>query len=486
VPSRRLVAGVDSSTQSTKVELRDIRTGELVAHGRAPHPPTTPPVSEQHPDDWWDALVAATAGCGAARDEVVALSVAAQQHGLVLLDEDGAVLRPAPLWNDTTSATEAAALVERLGPAEWATACGSVPVASFTITKLARIAATEPAVLSRVARVALPHDELTRRLTGRLVTDRGDVSGTGWWSPTEGRSRPDLLRLATAVADPAWLPEVLGPAEPAGPLLAAPAGELGLPPGITVGAGTGDNMAAALGLALRPGDVMLSLGTSGTVSTVSESPTQDPTGAVAGFADASGRFLPLVCTLNAMRVTDTVAHLLGVAAEDLDDLVASAPLGSGGLTFLPYLDGERTPDRPEATGEVVGLRTTTGPASLARAAVEGVVCGLLDGLDALNSTLAAAPEGDHLLVGGGARSAAYREVLAVLSGRSWLAVTGDETVARGAAAQAAATVDGVTVDEVLDRWGRPATITTTSEPGAARSSAAAEVRARYDALRDRS
>lgn len=482
--ARSLVAGIDSSTQSTKVELRDVDSGELVAHGRAAHTLTTPPRSEQHPDDWWRALVEAMARCGDARDDVAAISVAGQQHGLVCLDEDDAVLRPAQLWNDTTSAAEADGLVARLGRRAWAEACGSVPVASFTVTKLAHLAVAEPDVTDRIAHVLLPHDELTRRLCGRYVTDRGDASGTGWWSPTAGTYRLDLLELAVPeLADGSWLPEVLGPAEPAGCLLPTAAAELGLPPGIVVGPGTGDNMAAALGLALHPGDVAISLGTSGTVFTTSSVPTADDSGAVAGFADATGRYLPLVCTLNAMRVTDAVARLLGTSVAEFDALALSAPPGARGLTLLPYFDGERTPDRPHATGALAGLRSDVEPRDLARAAVEGVLCGLLDGYDALRAALPTAPDGDHLLVGGGARSPAYRQILAELTGTDWAAVQAEETVARGAAAQAAAVLAGVAVDEVTAAWGRPTAIPVEARADRADGGA---VRAAYGHLRDRS
>jgi xylulokinase len=481
--SRRLVAGVDSSTGSTKVELRDADTGALVAHGRAPHPSTTPPCSEQHPDVWWQALVRAMDACGDARRDVAAISVAGQQHGLVCLDADGRPLRPAVLWNDTTSAADADRLVARLGRRTWAEACGSVPVAAFTVTKLAHLGATEPDVVDRIAHVLLPHDEVTFRLCGDFVTDRGDASGTGWWSPAEDRYRPDLLELAVPeVAEGGWLPRVLGPAERAGTLLSAAADALGLQAGIVVGPGTGDNMAAALGSGLGPGDVAVSLGTSGTVYTTSDTPTCDVSGSVAGFADATGRFLPLVCTLNATKVTDAAARLLGVDLAAFDDLALRAPAGSRGLTLLPYLDGERTPDRPHASGVLGGLRSGVGRDDLARASVEGVLCGLLDGYDALVAALGAAPTGDHLLVGGGARSTAYRHVLADLTDRPWLALQDDETVARGAAVQAAAVLDGTTVDVVARAWGRPPALWV--EPGPA-AEGAQGVRTAYATLRDR-
>jgi xylulokinase len=476
-----LVAGVDSSTQSTKLELRDAHDGRLVASARAPHPPTTPPVSEQRPDAWWDALVAAAEATPQAdRGSVAAVSIAAQQHGLVITDAGGTPLRPAPLWNDATAAPDARRLVDELGHAAWAEAVGSIPVASFTVAKLAHLAATEPEVLSQVEHLCLPHDWLTHRLTGGWTTDRGDASGTGWWSPVDGAVRPDLLSLAAGDGAPAgaWdtvLPEVLGPTDSAGTLTDAAAVALGVPGGIAVGPGTGDNMAAALALGLRAGDVVISLGTSGTVFAVSDTPTADPTGAVAGFADATGRFLPLVCTLNATKVTDAAARLLGVELAELDDLALAARPGADGLVLVPYLDGERTPPRPDATGTLTGMRSDTSRAAFARAAFEGVVCGLLDGLDALCAA-GVAVDGRLLIIGGGARSAAYRQIVADLAQRSVLMPDSTDQVALGACVQAAAVLTDTEPDAVAERWGLTGGTTVEPGGGAARSS---EVRTAY-------
>ena len=455
-----LVAGVDSSTQSTKVELRRLDDGALAAEGRAPHPPTAPPRSEQDPEAWWSALAEALGQCGERLSEVAAVAVAAQQHGLVAVDEAGSPLRPAKLWNDTESAPQAAALVDRLGPEAWARACGSVPTASFTVTKLAWLVEHEPGLADRIHCLMLPHDYLTFRLTGARVTDRGDASGTGWYDPTAGRYRPDLLTLAAGPDSPAesdgasessraagpgrradgWaerLPRVLGPLEAAGEVTAEAAAATGLPAGIPVAAGTGDNMAAALGLGLRPGDLALSLGTSGTAYTVSEDPACDPTGQVAGFCDATGRYLPLVCTLNATRVTDAVAAWLGLDPAEMAAAALEAPPGAMGTVLVPYFDGERTPNRPDATGAFYGLRTGTTRADLARAAHEGVVCGLLAGVDALRAAGAVAGGRWHF-VGGGARSPAYRRVTADLAQVPIRVPAAAEIVAAGACVQAAA------------------------------------------------
>ena len=449
-----LVAGIDSSTQSTKVELRDLESGRLVAVGRSAHRLSgVPPVSEQDPAMWWDALVEAFGQVGEHLADVVAIAVAGQQHGLVVLDADGAVIRPAKLWNDTTSAPQAAALVERLGPTAWADASGLVPVASFTITKLAWLAEHEPAALARVRRIMLPHDYLTWRLTGAHATDRGDASGTGWWDPGSGAYRADLLGMVVSDAE-AWierLPTVLGPTEPAGTVLPEVAADVGLRGEVVVGPGTGDNMAAALGLGLRPGDVAMSLGTSGTVFAVSSQRTTDPSGVVAGFADATGRFLPLVATLNATRVTDAVAGWLGLDREAAARLALEAPPRDD-LVLVPYFDGERSPNLPGAAGVWTGLRTASTRGDLAASAHLGVICGLLDGVDALVAVGLDAG-GDLSLVGGGARSPAYRQLLADAWGQPIRVPDVEESVATGAAVQAAATHGQDDLGAVATRWG---------------------------------
>ncbi len=457
-----LVAGVDSSTQSTKVEIRDLATGEVISSASAPHPPVTPPVSEQDPDAWWAAFEEAWAAAGS--PTVDAISVAGQQHGMVALDADDRAVHPAKLWNDMESSADAAWLVEQLGSAEaWAAAVGSVPVAAFTISKLSWLHRTHPDAWARVARVLLPHDEVTRRLTGRHTTDRGDVSGTGYWSAATGEYRLDLLEIVDDGRDwAAALPEVLGPLDTAGTWN-----------GAVVAPGTGDNMAAALGVGLRPGDAVISVGTSGTVYAVSETPTSDPSGAVAGFADATGRHLPLVCTSNGAKVLDAVRRLLGVDHAEFDLMAVSSELG--GPVLLPYFDGERTPNRPDATGQVTGLRSDVTREQFARAAVDGVVCGLLDGLDALRRH--ADVTGRVVLVGGGARSVAIQRVVAGLSDLPVIVSDTEEAVATGAAVQAAAVLEQREHAEIQQRWGLGSGSPVDGIP-------VGDVRARYAELRD--
>ncbi|MFP4310487.1 MAG: xylulokinase [Nitriliruptoraceae bacterium] len=433
-----LVAGIDSSTQSCKVVVRDADSGALIRSGRAPHPDAT----EVDPRHWWQALEQAIAAAGGL-DDVAAVAVAAQQHGMVCLGEDGEVVRPALLWNDTRSAGAADALVEELGgPRRWAEAVGSVPVASFTITKLRWLAEQEPEHAARTAAVCLPHDWLTWRLAGAtgldaLTTDRGDASGTGYFSPADDRYRLDLLERA--LGHRVLLPRVLGPLEVAGQLASgAASGQTGAP---VLAAGTGDNMAAGLALELEPGDVVVSLGTSGTAFARSTTPTADPSGLVAGFASASGDHLPLVCTLNAARVLEAAARLLGVSYDQLDELAMSAPAGADGLVVVPYLEGERTPNLPTATGAIHGLTLATStPAHLARAAVEGMLCGLADAVDALVDLGVEVER--VVLVGGAAASRAVREIAPRVLARPVVVPPAGEYVADGAARQAAGALTG--------------------------------------------
>lgn len=423
---RPLVAGIDSSTQSCKVVVCDAETGEVVAQGRAPHPDGT----EVDPQHWWQAL--SDAGDGLL-ETVQAVAVAGQQHGLVALDDDGAVVRKSLLWNDLRSAPDTRDLVDELGAQGWAEAVGSLPTPSFTVTKLRWLRRCEPELADRTAHVMLPHDWLGWRLAGApagdWATDRGEASGTGYWSPITGDYRLDLAELA------------LGH-RPRVPVVAGPADTIGVTPhGALIAPGTGDNMGAALGLGARVGDVVVSLGTSGVVSAVSATPTADARGDVAGFADATGHFLPLVCTLNAARVLSATAHVLGTDLDGLSDLALRAQPGAGGMSMLPYLDGERTPSLPEATGSLHGLtRSSMTPENLARAAVEGVLCGLADGLDALVAQGVVVSR--LILVGGGAASPAVQRLAGALLGAPVTLPAPQEYVALGAARQAAWALSG--------------------------------------------
>jgi xylulokinase len=454
-----LVAGVDSSTQSTKVLLCRAEDGVIVGDATSPHPDGT----ECDPELWWRALTSAGDGL---LDRADAIGVAAQQHGMVVLDEAGQVIRPALLWNDMRSAPQAAELIAEMGgPAEWARRTGSVPTASFTVTKLRWLAENEPDSAARTDRVLLPHDWLTWRLAGapeEATTDRGDASGTGYFSPAAGRWLPDLAEAA--LRRPVRLPRVADPAE----IVAR------TPGGAALSAGTGDNMGAALGLGLGLGEVVVSIGTSGTAYAVAATPAADASGLVAGFADATGRFLPLVATVNAARVLTVTARMLGTDTGGLSRLALAAPAGAEGLTLLPYLDGERSPNRPAAHGVLRGLTSSnTEPENLARAAVEAVLCSLADAVDNLADCGITTQR--VILIGGAARSPAVRAVAPAIFGVPVTVPEAGEYVALGAARQAAWAVSGAAEAPSWRPAGRPAEYTAEPTP---------QVRERYAALRD--
>ncbi|MEO6531985.1 MAG: xylulokinase [Pseudolysinimonas sp.] len=439
-----LVVGVDSSTQSCKVVIRDASTGEVVRTGRSPHPEGT----EVAPDSWWIALLAAISDAGGLHD-VAAISIGGQQHGMVVLDADGRVIRDALLWNDTRSAAAAAQLTAEFGAAELANRTGLVPVASFTITKLRWLRDAEPENAARVAAVALPHDWLTWRLRGygpagqsplgpvldELTTDRSDASGTGYWSPASGEYDRELL--IAALGHDAVLPRVLAAHDSPG----VSAEHVGIPVGLLVGAGAGDNAAAALGLDARSGDVVVSIGTSGTVFAVTDAPTVDPSGSVAGFADAGGDFLPLVATLNAARILDAIGRLLAVDHAELGRLALAATPGADGLVLQPYFEGERTPNLPDATATLFGMTlASTTRENLARAAIEGMLCALADGLDAVERLGVTASR--LLIVGGAAQNPAVAAIAAQVFAVPVEVPQPGEYVALGAAVQAAWALTG--------------------------------------------
>jgi xylulokinase len=376
-------------------------------------------------------------------------------------------VRPALLWNDVRSADAALALVDELGgPDAWADAVGVVPLAAITVAKLRWLVDHEPGNADRTAAVCLPHDWLTWRLRddadiGAITTDRSDASGTGYFDAATNAYRTDLVDLAMRGRSPA-LPTVLDAADNT----AAANGRM-------FGAGLGDNAAAALGLAAEEGDIIVSIGTSGVVSAISSHSVHDGSGFVAGFADGTGRYLPLVCTLNGARVLDAAAAMLRVDHDELSRLALSAPPGSDGLVLVPYLEGERTPNRPNATGALHGLRVSNATsANLARAAVEGLLCALADGIEHLTSHGITTRR--VLLVGGGARSHALREIAPAVFGVPVIAPSPAEYVALGAARQAAWSIAG---SQQPPAWKPPPTDHYTAEP-------APQVHERYISVRD--
>ena len=428
--SSGLVAGVDSSTQSCKVLILNKETGEVAREGRASHPTGT----EVDPNLWWEALLQAIERAGGLAD-VSAISIAGQQHGMVLLDEKGQVVRPALLWNDTRSAAEAEQLVEHFGASWLAQNTGSVPLASFTSTKLLWVKNHEPELVDRIAAVCLPHDYLSWRLSSdygdisKLFTDRSDASGTGYFNPSTNGYVQEILDYC--LGKDLVLPTIKMHDE-----IAATVGANYSKNNVPIGAGMGDNASAAMGLGLTPGKFAVSIGTSGTIFGSLSNPLFDADGTISGFADGSGNYLPLVCTINAARVIEWGASLLGVGLDEFGDLALAADPGAGGIKVVPYLEGERTPNLPDATATVSGISLANGSReNFARACIEGMLLGLVHGSKVIAS------HGQEItsisLIGGGAANKAVQKIAKELFDVEVLVPDAAEYVALGAAKQAA-------------------------------------------------
>jgi len=425
--ANKLVAGVDSSTQSVKVVIKDASTGKLLREGKAAHPDGT----EVHPSHWITALGKAIDLAGGISD-VSAISVAGQQHGFIALDQSGEVIRNALLWNDLRSAKAAQDLNQEFGGAKTtADAIGSILVASFTVTKLRWMVDNEPENDRKLAAIALPHDWISWQLQGgkdfnKLFTDRSDASGTGYFSPDTNTYRKDLLEIALRQSRDIYLP-VIGKYDQFAGVTTG---------GIPVAAGAGDNAAAGFGLGAKSGDLIISLGTSGTAFFVSDTPSKDQTGEVAGFADLTGRYLPLVCTLNAARVLDSVARLLGKSHDEIGRLALRARAGADGLTMLGYFEGERTPNRPDAKGLLTGITNSNLTAeNICRAAIEAIICGLVDSIATLQSSGAKIER--VMIIGGAAKNPGVGPIASAILGRPVTTFPPREFVADGAARQAA-------------------------------------------------
>ncbi|MGA0079572.1 MAG: xylulokinase [Candidatus Nanopelagicus sp.] len=423
----KLVAGIDSSTQSVKVVIKDANTGQLIREGKAAHPDGT----SVHPSHWISALDKAIESAGGLSD-VGAISIAGQQHGFIPLDQNGEVIREALLWNDLRSAQAAKDLnTEFGGDSATAQAIGSILVASFTVTKVRWLVDSEPENAKKLAAIALPHDWISWQLQGgkdidKLFTDRSDASGTGYFAADTNMYRRDLLAIALREEREIYLPKIAKFDQFAGVTTS----------GIPIAAGAGDNAAAGFGLGAKSGDLIISLGTSGTAFFVSDTPSKDQSGEVAGFADLTGRYLPLVCTLNAARVLDALSKLLGKSHDEIGKLALAAKPGCDGLTMLGYFEGERTPNRPDAKGLLAGITNSNLTAeNIARAGIEAIICGLVDSITSLQ--LSGAQIERVMIIGGAAKNPGIGPIASAILGRQVMTFSPREFVADGAARQAA-------------------------------------------------
>ena len=433
--------GIDCGTQGTKALLIDAQ-GRSVSSGYAAHRliERSSGAREQEPEWWMEALRVAVqqVRTTTASIPVVALGVSGQQHGLVILDEDKRVIRPAKLWNDTETAPQNAELIARFGGGQaFFERFAILPLTGYTVSKLLWLAEREPANFARVRHILLPHEYLNFRLTGRLCAEYGDASGTAFF---DVRSRLWIREILDVIDGGsgllyAALPPLLHPEEAVGTLLPRIAEELRLSPDCIVAPGGGDNMMGAVGTGnVREGIVTLSLGTSSTVYSFRSNPLLDATGNIAPFCSSTGGWLPLVCTMNATNVVTQTLRVLGKSVADLDAALLATPPGSDGLTLLPFLNGERTPDLPTAQGTLLGISANNFTADhLIRAAVEGVSFGILNGLELV---LGGTPAERIRLIGGGARSPGWRQLLADATGAEMEVPLQEEAGCLGAAMQA--------------------------------------------------
>lgn len=440
---RNVILGIDSGTQSTKVLAVDANTRTVLGSGAQTYDliPNLPPgAKEQHPHTWREAagkaIRQALRAAKAVAAEVKAIGVSGQQHGFVPLDDNGDVIRPAKLWCDTTTSDECAEIMAALGGhKETIKAIGNAVLPGFTAPKILWLKKNEPENFARLRTVLLPHDYLNFWLTGEKVMEYGDASGTALLD-VRRRKWSDAVLSAIDGDLPAKLPLLLSSDRPAGRLQRSTANELGLNTDVIVSAGGGDNMMGAIGTGnTRPGVITASFGTSGTIYACAEKPVVDPRGEIAAFCDSTNRWLPLLCTMNVTVATEMVRNDFKMSHEQFSNAAARAPAGADGLLLLPYLEGERTPNVPNGTGVFLGVnsRTFTAP-HFARATMEGVTLGMNYGLRRL-AQLGVEPT-QIRATGGGARSKAWRQIMADIFNAEVVTLKVSEGAAFGAALQA--------------------------------------------------
>lgn len=437
--------GIDCGTQGTKALLLDAATGTVLGEGSASHELIRGPNGrrEQATEQWIEAFEKATATAlaqaGVKGAAVLGIGVSGQQHGLVTLDAEGRVLRPAKLWCDTESTAENQRLLDWLGGEAGSLRRLGVAVApGYTLSKLLWMKEQHPALFERIAHVLLPHDYLNYWLTGRCCSEYGDASGTGYFDVRSRHWDVELLRHI----DPsghltAALPELIEAHQPVGYLRPELARRLGLNSQALVASGGGDNMMGAIGTGnIAPGAITMSLGTSGTLYGYCAEPRINSQPSVATFCSSSGGWLPLICTMNLTNANGAIRELLQLDLDRFNALVAQAPIGAEGVTMLPFLNGERVPALPQASASLHGLTSENlTRANLCRAVLEGVTFGLRYGLDLLRDC------GIHSerirLIGGGAKNPLWRQIIADVMGAPVICTTHGEAAALGAAIQAA-------------------------------------------------
>ncbi|MEZ1319737.1 xylulokinase [Pseudomonas fluorescens] len=443
--TQQLFLGIDCGTQGTKAIILDAISGQVLGQGAAAHTMISGANGrrEQDTQQWLEAFSLATRRALLAANvdgqSILGIGVSGQQHGLVLLDDQGEVLRPAKLWCDTETSAENDRLLTHLGGEKGSLErLGVVIAPGYTVSKLLWTKEQHPVVFSRIARILLPHDYLNFWLTGRACSEYGDASGTGYFNVRTRQWDLQLLRDIDASGRlQAALPELIDAHQSVGSLLPAIAEHLGINPNALVSSGGGDNMMGAIGTGnIQPGAITMSLGSSGTVYAYSEVPKVSPDASVATFCSSSGGWLPLICTMNLTNATGAIRELFDLDLQQFNDLVAQAPIGADGVSMLPFLNGERVPALPHATGSLHGLTLDNlTQANLCRAAVEGTTFGLRYGLDLLRQN--GLQSRSICLIGGGSKSAVWRQIVADIMNTPVICTEQSEAAALGAAIQAA-------------------------------------------------
>ncbi|WP_454563893.1 xylulokinase [Pseudomonas sp. AIG] len=442
---QQLFLGIDCGTQGTKAIILDAISGQVLGQGAAAHTMISGANGrrEQDTQQWLEAFTLATRQALLAANvdgqSILGIGVSGQQHGLVLLDDQGEVLRPAKLWCDTETSAENDRLLTHLGGEKGSLErLGVVIAPGYTVSKLLWTKEQHPVVFSRIARILLPHDYLNFWLTGRACSEYGDASGTGYFNVRTRQWDLQLLRDIDASGRlQAALPELIDAHQSVGTLLPAIAEHLGINPNALVSSGGGDNMMGAIGTGnIQPGAITMSLGSSGTVYAYSEVPKVSPDASVATFCSSSGGWLPLICTMNLTNATGAIRELFDLDLQQFNDLVAQASIGADGVSMLPFLNGERVPALPHATGSLHGLTLDNlTQANLCRAAVEGTTFGLRYGLDLLRQN--GLQSRSICLIGGGSKSAVWRQIVADIMNTPVICTEQSEAAALGAAIQAA-------------------------------------------------
>ncbi|MVW84517.1 xylulokinase [Pseudomonas sp. PB101] len=443
--TRQLFLGIDCGTQGTKAIILDAASGEVLGQGAATHTLISGAHGRREQDtaQWLEAFASATRrtllSAGVDGQSILGIGVSGQQHGLVLLDDQGKVLRPAKLWCDTESTAENDRLLAHLGGEKASLErLGVVIAPGYTLSKLLWTKEQHPEVFSRIAHILLPHDYLNHWLTGRSCSEYGDASGTGYFNVRTRQWDVQLLRdIDPSGRLQAALPELIEAHQAVGTILPGIAAQLGINPRARVSSGGGDNMMGAIGTGnIQPGAITMSLGSSGTVYAYADRPNVAADAAVATFCSSTGGWLPLICTMNLTNATGLVRDLLDLDIEQFNTLVANAPIGAEGVCMLPFFNGERVPALPHASGSLSGLTMTNlTRANLCRAVVEGTTFGLRYGLDLLRHN--GLQSRSICLIGGGSKSAVWRQIVADTMNTPVICTEQAEAAALGAAIQAA-------------------------------------------------